>query len=63
MGRRYYVPLRRCHDLPIRRREDKLLRRLSDVPLRRHWVFHLRRTGDLGGAYREMSLRRPYGVL
>ena len=63
MGRRYYVPLRRRHNIAIRRREDKLLRRLSDVPLRRRWVFHLRRTCDVGGAYREMLLRRPYDVL
>ena len=35
MGRRYYVPLRRRHDIHIRLREDELLRRLGEVPLRR----------------------------
>ena len=63
MGRHYYIPLRRCHDIPIRRREDELLRRLGDVPLRRLWVFHLRRTSDVAGTYRETSLRRPHNVV
>ena len=63
MGRRHYVPLRRRHDIPIRRREDVPLRRLGDVPLRRCWVFHLRRTCDVAGTYRETSLRRCYDVL
>ena len=58
MGRRYYVPLRRRHNIPIRRREDELLRRLGDVPLRRRWVFHLTRTCDVAGTYRETSPRR-----
>ena len=47
MGRGGYVPLRR----------------LGDVPLRRHWVFHLRRTCDVTGTYRETSLRRRHDVL
>ena len=55
MGRRHYVPMGRHHDIPIRRRED--------VPLRRHWVFHLRRTCDVTGTYRETSLRRRHDVL
>ena len=62
MGRPYYVPLRRRQEIQIRSREDELLRRLSDVPLRRRWVFHLRRTCDVAGTYREMSLR-PHDVL
>ena len=63
MGRRHYVPMGRHHDIPIRRREDVPLRRLGDVPLRRRWVFHLRRTCDVTGTYRETSLRRRYDVL
>ena len=63
MGRRHYVPMGRHHDIPIRRREDVPLRRLGDVPLRRRWVFHLRRTCDVTGTYREMSLRRRHDVL
>ena len=63
MGRHHYVPMGRHHDIPIRRREDVPLRRLGDVPLRRHWVFHLRRTCDVTGTYRETSLRRRYDVL
>ena len=52
----------RHHDIPIRRREDVPLRRLGDVPLRRRWVFHLRRTCDVAGTYKEMSLRRRHNV-
>ena len=63
MGHRHYDPLRRCHALPIRRREDIPLRRLSDVPLRRRWVFHLRRTCDVAGTYRETSPQRHDDVL
>ena len=55
MARRCYVLLRRPHDVPIRCR--------GDVPPRRRWVFHLRRTCDVTGTYRERSLRRRYGVL
>ena len=62
MGRRHYVPMGRHHDIPIRRREDVPLRRLGDVPLRRHWVFHLRRTCDVAGTYKETSLRRCHDV-
>ena len=47
----------------LRRREDVPLRSLGDVPLRRRWVFHLRRTCDVTGTYRETSLRRRYDVL
>ena len=63
MGRCHYVPLRRRHDIPIRRREDVPLRILGDVPLRRRWVFHLRRTCDVAGTYRETSLRLRHDVL
>ena len=63
IGRHYYVPLRRRHNISIRRREDELLTRLGDVPLRRRCVFHLRRTCNVAGTYRETSLRRPHGVL
>ena len=35
----------------------------GDVSLRRRWVFCLRRTCDVAGTYREMSLRRRHGVL
>ena len=63
MGRRCYVLLRRRHDVPIRRRGDVPLRRLDDVPMRRRWVFHLRRTYDVAGTYRETSLRRWHDIL
>ena len=63
MGRRHYVPMTRHHDIPIRSHEDVPLRRLGDVPLRRRWVLHLRRTCDVTGMCREMSLRRCPDVL
>ena len=63
MRRRHHVPLRRGHDIPIRCREDVPLRRLDDVPLRRPWVFHLRRTCDAAGTYKETSLRYRHDVL
>ena len=53
MGRHCYVLLRRQDD-PIRCR--------GDVPPRRRWVFHLRRTCDVAGTYKEMSLRRRHNV-
>ena len=56
MGRRCYVLLRRRYDFAIRRREDVPLRRLRDVASRRCWVFHLGRTCDVAGTYRETSL-------
>ena len=62
MGRRHYVLLRRRHNIPIRRREDVPLRRLCDALLRRRWVFHLRRTCDVAGKYKEISLRRRHDV-
>ena len=62
MGRRCYVLLRRCHDIPIRCRGNVLLRRLGDVPPRRRWVLHLRQTCDFAGTYIETSLRRRYDV-
>ena len=63
MGRCCYALLRRRHDVPIICHGDVPLRRLGDVPRRRHWVFHLRRTCDAAGTYREMSLRCQYEVL
>ena len=63
MGRRHYVPMRRHHVIPIRRHEDVALRRLGDVLLRPRWVFHLRRTCDVTGTYKETSLRRLHDVL
>ena len=55
MERRCYVLLRRRHDVPIRQRGDVPLRCLGDVPSRGCWVFHLRRTYDVAGTYRETS--------
>ena len=63
MGRRCYVLLRRRYDVPIRPRGDAPPKRLGDVPSRRRWVFHLRRTCDVAGTYRESSLRRRQDVL
>ena len=63
MGRCCNVLLRRRYDVPIRRRGDAPLRRLGDVPSRRRWVFHLRRTCDIAGTYRETSLQRRHNVL
>ena len=63
MGCRHYVSLRRRHDIPLRLCEDVPLRRLGDVPLRRRWMFHLRRTCDVTGTYKKMSLRRGHDVL
>ena len=53
MGRRCYVLFRRRYDVPIRRRREAPLRRLDNVPSRRRWVFHLKRTCDVAGTYRE----------
>ena len=47
MGHRCYVLLRRRHDVPSRRR----------------WEFHLGRTCDVAGTFREMSLRRCRDIL
>ena len=63
IGRRCCVLLRRRHNVPIRRRRDVPLRRLADVPPRRRWVFHLGRTYDVTGTYREASLRGHHEVL
>ena len=63
MGRHCYVLLRRPHNVPIRFPGDVTLRRLSEVPPRRRWVFHLRRTCDVAGTYRQTSLRHRYDVL
>ena len=51
------------HNDLLRRRHHILIRQRGDVPLRRCWVFHLRRTCDVAGTYRETSLRRRYDVL
>ena len=63
MGRCCYVFLRRCYDVPIRRRGDAPLRRLGDVPSRCCWVFHMRRTCDVAGTYKETSLRRRHDIV
>ena len=63
MGRRCYVLLRRRHDVPIKCHGDIPLRRLGDVLSRPRWVFHLRRTCDVAGTYRETSLQRRHDVL
>ena len=63
IGLRCYVLLRRRHDVPIRCHGDVPLRRLGDVPPRLRRVFHLRRTCDVVGTYREASLRRRRDVL
>ena len=63
MGHGCYVLLRHRHDVPVRCRGDVLMKRLGDVPSKGHWVFHLRRTCDVTGMYRESSLRRHHDVL
>ena len=63
IGCRCYVLLRRRYNVPIRRGGDVSLRRLGGVPSRRCWVFHVRRTCDISGTYRETSLRRCHDVL
>ena len=55
--------LKRRYDVPIRRRGGVPLRRPGSVSSRRRWVFHLGRTCDVTGTYRETSLRRHYDVL
>ena len=60
--RRCYVLLRRRRDVPIKRPGNVLLRRLVDVPSRRRWVFHLVRTCDVAGMYRETSLRPRHDI-
>ena len=62
MGRRHYVPMKRHHDISVRRREDLPLTCFRDVPLKRCWVFHLRHTCDVTETYRETSLRRRHDV-
>ena len=63
MGHHCYVFLRRRHDVPGKCRRDVPLRRLGGAPQRRRWVFRLRRTCDITGTYREMSLRCRCEVL
>ena len=50
---RCYVLLRHRHYVPIRCRGDVTVGRLGDFPSRRGWVFHLRRTCNVAGMYRE----------
>ena len=52
------VLLRRRYDISIKRHGGLPLRRLGDVPSRHSWVFHLRRTYNVAGTYRDMSLQR-----
>ena len=52
------VLLRRRYDVSIKRHGGLPLRRLGDVPSTRSWVFHLRRTYNVAGTYRDMSLQR-----
>ena len=63
MGRRNYVNFRHHHGIATRRSKDVPLRCLGNVPLRRCWVFHLRRTYEVAGTYREKSLQRRHNVL
>ena len=63
MGRRCYVLLRRRHIVPIRRCGDIPLRRLGDVPRKCHWLFHLGRTCNVAGTYRQTPLQRRHDVL
>ena len=63
MGHRCYVFLRRRYDVPGKCRRDVPLRCLGGAPQRRRWLFRLRRTCDIAGTYREMSLRCRYEVL
>ena len=58
-----YVLLTRRQDVPIRCRRDVPLRHLNDVPSRHRLVFHLRRTCDVSGTYRETPLRCRHDVL
>ena len=63
MGRRCYVLLSRRYDVPVRRLGHVPLRRLSDGPSRIRWVFHLGRTCDVAGTYRETLLLRHNDAL
>ena len=63
LGVSFGIYKRRRRDLLMGRRGYLPLRRLGDIPLRRHWVFHLRRTSNVAGRYKEMSLRRSHNVL
>ena len=63
MERRCYVHLRRRYNVPVRRHGDVPLRRFGDVPSRSRWVFHLGRTCNVVGTYREMMLRRRQDIL
>ena len=62
MGRCCYVLLTRRHDVLIKRRGDVPLRRVGDAPSRWRWVFHLRRTCNFAGTYRDTSLQRHHNV-
>ena len=58
-----YVLLRRRHSVSTKHHGGLPLRRLGDVPWRLSWVFHLRRTYNVAGTYRDMSLQRRHDVL
>ena len=49
MGRRCYILLRRCYDIPIRRRGGVPLRHVDDISSRSRWVFRLGRNCKLLG--------------
>ena len=63
LGVSFGINERRRRDLLMGRRGYVPLRHLGDIPLRRHWVFHLRRTSNVAGRYKEMLLRRSHNVL
>ena len=58
-----YVFLRRCYDFQIWFCGDELMRRLSNIFPKSCGMFHLRRTCDVAGTYRETSLRRLHNLL
>ena len=61
--RRCYILLKFRHDVPIKCRKDAPLRRLGHVPSRLCLLFHLRRTCDVAGTYRNTLLWRRHDVL
>ena len=64
LGVSFETCFRRPGDVPITKHHGGLpLRRLGDVPWRLSWVFHLRRTYNVAGTYRDMSLQRRHDVL
>ena len=63
MGRRYHVLLRCRHDAPIRPCGDVPLRCFGKVPPRSRWVFHLRRTYNVTGTYRDIVTMSPRSLV